>query len=109
MAAIRRRIADLLRRGKSREQIAAEAASRLQQLRTDYRVVFGSDAGQRVLADLMERLGVSQTSFRPGQPDMTAYHEGRRRAALEIVEIITADPTAPVRMIAQGDTEELFE
>jgi hypothetical protein len=96
------------RRDAGRDAAEAAAAD-LQALRSDYRATFGGEAGQRVLADLLRRAEVAQTPLVPGQPDMTAYRCGRQRLALEIVEMVNADPEAPVRMISTGLTEELFD
>ena len=74
----------------------------------DYRHVFDGDAGKRVLADICRRNHVAQSSFAPGAPDVTAFQEGRRRAALEIIEAINRDPEVIARMIAEGETEELL-
>lgn len=73
----------------------------------DYRRVFGGDAGHRVLADICRRNHVAQSSFAPGAPDVSAFQEGRRRAALEIIETINRDPEVIARMIAEGETAAL--
>ena len=89
---------------REKRDVAAEERQR----RIDYRAVFGSDTGQRVLADIMQRCGVMQTSFRPGLPDETAYNQGRQRAALEIVQTINMDPNAALKMAQSGETEDIF-
>ncbi|MDR3418687.1 MAG: hypothetical protein P4L83_21145 [Nevskia sp.] len=98
-----------LRRRGTDETAQETAAKALQALRMDYHVTFGTEPGQRVLADLLRRGGVAQTPLVLGQPDQTAYQCGRMRLALEIVEMISADPEAAVRMISSGQTEELFD
>jgi hypothetical protein len=74
----------------------------------DYQEVFRTQAGQRVLADILRRNRVIDDTFDPA-PTVAAYHEGRRRAALEIVELINDDPDAAWRLAATGETEELFK
>lgn len=82
----------------------ADEHNRLQ----DYRHVFESDAGQRVLADICRRNYVVQSTFAVGSADVTAFQEGRRRAALEIIETINRDPEVIAKMIAEGETAELM-
>lgn len=87
----------------------ASAAQRRAALATDYRVTFATEHGQRVLADILIRAGVAQTSFRVGDgADAAAFREGQRYAALQIIEMINATPDAALRLSRTGDTEELF-
>ena len=88
----------------------AAAGSPAQQralLSDDYREVFRTPAGQRVLADILRRSRVLDTVF-DANPTVAAYGEGQRRVGLEIVELINADPDAMLKMAASGQTEELF-
>ena len=85
-----------------------EAADARKQLLSDYRVAFGGEAGQRVLVDLLRRCGVMATTYQPGQPDATAYAEGRRRIGLEIIDTLNADPEAAARLAQTGEVEDLF-
>lgn len=65
--------------GKEKEQ--------LKQLRLDYRQLFSTDAGKRVLADLIENTGIFKTSFIPGkQNEMTFFREGQRDIGLMILD-----------------------
>jgi hypothetical protein len=99
MARIWQRLRDLGKRDMALESM---------QLAMDYRAVFGTPGGQRVLADLLQRAGLAQTTFRAGQADMTAYLEGRRRIGLEVVEMINSDPDAVAAMLSAGETEHLY-
>jgi hypothetical protein len=47
-----------------------------------------------VLADIGARGGIWRTSHEPGKPDAlnTAFNEGRRSLALEIIELAEMDP-----------------
>lgn len=76
-------------------------------LAEDYRITFGSPMGQRVLADILRRAGVMQTTF-DAHPPTAAFNEGRRRIGLEIIEMINADPAPQQAMATTGNTEELF-
>lgn len=88
-----------------------EAETRLKrerrELALDYRQTFASPAGQRVLADILRRGSVMQTSFDP-HAATAAYNEGKRRLALEVVEMLNADPGQLDRLALTGDTEELY-
>lgn len=49
-----------------------------------YKRVFGGEDGELVLHDIMRRGGVLRTGF-DVRPGLTAFNEGRRSLALEIV------------------------
>lgn len=51
-----------------------------------YEQVFASPEGQRVLYDLLRAGGVLQTSLVPGDPQGTAFNDGRRSMALHIID-----------------------
>ncbi len=53
------------------------------ELARDYQAVFGSEAGQRVFADLMAAAGVDEDIF-ADSARVTAYRAGRRSLALRI-------------------------
>lgn len=54
-------------------------------LAQDYKLVFDSDAGRRVLMDLCTRGFVYGSTFVPGDPHATSHNEGRRSLALRIL------------------------
>lgn len=87
---------------------AQTAAVQTQVRFDDYRITFGGPAGQRVLADLIERHGVMQTSWNSDSAEATAFREGQRRVVLEIIELINRDPEAIAALVMTGQTEELF-
>jgi hypothetical protein len=59
---------------------------RIQRRRSDYRAVFEGEAGRAVLHDLMRRNFVLSTTIVVGEPQMTAFNEGRRAAVLDILQ-----------------------
>jgi hypothetical protein len=71
-----------------------------------YRHTFGTEQGRVVLADLLRRAGLMQSSY-SGDPLETAYREGRRRLGLEVVEAINRDPDAVLAMVTSGETSSL--
>ena len=91
-----------------RERRAVDPRADALQRVTDYRVTFGNEAGQRVLADIARRAGVMQTTWGEDGADASAFREGRRRLALEIIETINADPGAMEKAALTGNTEEIF-
>jgi DNA-binding GntR family transcriptional regulator len=95
------------RRDETPEQAQQRQAEARAALADDYHLVFASPVGQRVLADILRRAEVMQSSF-AADPMQTAFNEGRRRIGLEIIEMCNADPAAQQRMAQQGMTEELF-
>lgn len=90
---------------QSREQAAKEAAALVQA----YRAVFSTPAGKDVLADILTRGGMVASSFAAGDPHMTAFNEGKRRLALEIIERLNVDPNALLTMLRTGETAGLFD
>ena len=89
------------------EQQARQVVEERHFLAMDYRFVFASEPGQRVLADILRRAGVMQSTY-DAHPSNAAFAEGKRRVALEIIEMINADPADRQRLALTGTTEELF-
>jgi len=61
-----------------------EAQKRVEQLRKDYKIVFGSDEGKRVLNDISIRCHESSTTFSKDNSHETAFLEGQRSISLFI-------------------------
>jgi hypothetical protein len=51
-----------------------------------YREVFGTAAGEKVLADLLKETGLLQVSSVAGDPHMTHFNDGKRAIGLHVVE-----------------------
>ena len=83
---------------------AAIAAQRA----ADYRAVFRTEQGQRVLAHLCDENGIFDLSFRGESPEMTAWREGRRAVILDIIQQLNVDPTVKTVFAEFGQTESLF-
>jgi len=79
---------------------------RLRARAADYRTVFGTPAGQRVLADILNRNLVAGDPFVPGDRDQTIHNLGRQRAALGIVGIIKMDEEAMLEIARRGADAE---
>lgn len=70
-------------------------AERLRGLISDYKAVFGTEAGVSVLRDLMRHFGYTRTStLVEGDPIASARNEGQRTVLIRIGKLIDADPTA---------------
>jgi len=78
--------------------MVSELAARLrrQQLRRDYAQVFGSEAGKRVLADLMKFCGAGRELMVPGDPHHTHYNIGRFRVAQHVAGHLMLDDRAMI-------------
>ena len=61
-----------------------EVEKKLAQLKKDYKIVFGSDEGKRVLDDISIRCHESTTTFSKDNSHETAFLEGQRSIALFI-------------------------
>lgn len=92
------------RRLEQDETLARQARAELVH---DYKHVFGTEPGGRVLADILRRAQVINDPMRPSDRE-TAYALGMRRLGMEIVEMINADPDAQLAMLRTGETEELY-
>ena len=60
----------------------------LQQLQTDYKVIFNSDEGVRVMADLEKRCQFMNTTNIKGDSHESAYMEGQRSVLLFIKQML---------------------
>lgn len=61
------------------------------ELSAKYKSVFGSEDGKAVLEDLLKFTKVTQISFTPNQPEMTAFNEGMKRVGLRLLSLTEAD------------------
>ena len=61
-----------------------EIEKKLKQLKTDYKTVFNTDEGQRVLSDLEKRCHFLTTTNIKGDSHESAYMEGQRSVLLFI-------------------------
>lgn len=74
-----------------------------------YREALGGERGRIALADILRRGHVMETTYVTGDPYATAFREGRRRLALEIVEMVNRDPNAAIEMARTGEVADLME
>ena len=63
----------------------------LQELQTDYKTVFNSDEGVRVMADLEKRCHFMTTTNIKGDSHESAYMEGQRSVLLFIKQMLLND------------------
>lgn len=75
-------------------------------LRRDYRAVFGTDAGQRVLNDLLAFSGFAKDALVPNDPQATGYQLGMRRVALRVLSFLHLDEADLARRAMQVTTDE---
>ena len=61
---------------------------KLDQLKNDYKIVFGSEEGKRVLEDISIRCHESSTTFSKDNSHETAFLEGQRSMLLFIKAIL---------------------
>lgn len=95
------------RQAETPEQEQARLQRERLALAVAYRRTFSTPHGQEVLADLLRRGRIMQR-LSTTDPLQTYYDEGRRQFALEIVELLNADPGQVNAMILSGDTQSLF-
>lgn len=73
--------------------MANENAERIKGIRNDYKKVFESEEGKRVLADLEKVCMFKSTTF-DKEPGVMAFQEGLRGVYLHIITIMNLDVEA---------------
>ena len=63
-----------------------------EQLKADYKIIFGGDEGQRALNDLKLRFHEFTTTHQKGDPYETAFLEGQRSVLNFIKAMINSKP-----------------
>ena len=63
-----------------------------EQLKKDYKIIFGGDEGQRALDYLKIRFHEYQTTHQKGDPYETAFNEGQRAVLNFIKAMINSKP-----------------
>ena len=71
-----------------------------------YKHVFSSDEGKRVLWDILKQGNILASSHSPGCPNETAYQEGRRSLALDILKKLKTDTTQLEKYLEKGEEYE---
>jgi len=61
-----------------------EVQKKIEQLRNDYKIIFNTDEGKRVLEDISIRCHESSTTFSKDNSHETAFLEGQRSISLFI-------------------------
>ena len=80
---------------------------RRRRLAAAYHSVFGTSEGRIVLGDLLSLGGMLETSHTPGDPNHTAFLEGRRSLALEIIDRLRWTETELHALAAERTTDAL--
>ena len=63
-----------------------------EQLKKDYKIIFGGDEGQRILKDIKLRFHEFATTHQKGDPYETAFLEGQRAVLNFIKAMINSKP-----------------
>ena len=74
----------------------------LERMRKAYRDVFLSDSGKIVLMDIAQRGLLHMVSFTGETPLSTAFNEGKRALALEIIRLLNPHPIHNIK----GDPDD---
>lgn len=62
-----------------------------EELAKKYKNVFSTKEGEEVLKDLLIFCEISQPTFKVGQPDLSAFNEGKRRVGLRLLSLTEAN------------------
>lgn len=74
-------------------------------LNHDYKEVFSSPQGQRVLADIMKRSGVTRPQF-DANPEKSRFLEGHRHLAHSIFRMVHSSDEPLLKLIAEEQTKQ---
>lgn len=80
-------------------------ADKQRQVITDYKTVFGTDQGRRVLYDMMKTHHIVSPSHVKGNTDETSYNEGQRMVVLRILTLLKYNIDKFDQAIKQGEQE----
>lgn len=72
----------------------------------DYKRVFGSEEGKRVLWDMMTAGHMLHSTRVPGDPTETLFREGERNTVLRVLTILEQDPAELRKMIKERKDNE---
>jgi len=72
----------------------------------DYKRVFGSVSGKRVLKDLMQIHNFYSSSFSQDSDTLTAFNEGKRDVILRILHHIKVDVDDLMKMIEEMEDDD---
>ncbi len=73
---------------------------------SDYKELFGTDIGQKVLMDLMKNHGVLQSLHCPGDPYSTAFNDGARSVVLRIMKRSKIDTKKMMELLDKMNQEQ---
>lgn len=74
-------------------------------LKHDYKEAFSSPAGQRVLADIMRRAGVTRPQF-DSDPEKARFLEGHRHLAHSIFRMVHASDEPLLKLITEEQNKQ---
>lgn len=75
---------------------------------TDYKMVFGTEQGKRVLADIMRRAGVTRPVF-DADPEKARLLEGHRHLAHSIYRMVHSSDAPLLKLIAEETQRNTHE
>jgi len=78
----------------------------LEAMRKDYHNTFSCPHGQLVLADIIQRGSVHTVSFTGESPLSTAFNEGKRALALEIIYMLNPNPVPNIYKTTNGGYDD---
>jgi hypothetical protein len=83
-----------------------KARSRALAAQKDYKLLFNSDLGKKVLADLSKVVGFLERTHVPGDPHSTAFNDGQKDVLRYIYSKINVDYKKLEAKIAEGVKDE---
>lgn len=72
----------------------------------DYKQIFSSQAGERVLRDLIKQHHVLSCTFDPAAPNRHIFWEGERNVVLRILKLINVNPERLRKIVEDSENGE---
>ncbi len=94
-----------MKRGICKMANALKALFASLKLNHDYKEVFSSPSGQRVLADILKRAGVTRPQF-DADPEKARFLEGHRHLAHSIFRMVHSSDESLLKLIAEEQTKQ---
>jgi len=88
------------------KQNSKEVAKRSLATIVDYKQTFSTPHGKRVLKSILKSSGIWHSSFVQGDPYSTAFNEGTRKGALDILSKLNTDIKQLKTLLKEGEQHE---
>ena len=79
------------------------------QLLNDYKTLYGTGGGKRVIQDLLYRAHIFETTFVPKDSHRTAFREGERELGLYILQMLEQLTLVSLERIQEKRIKQIYD